>query len=73
MPTKKESLPLLIGVWVRITELETQYGSLGEVAKSIKIDKSYLSRLKSGEKWNPSSSTLKKLGLKKVVSFERIV
>ena len=49
----------------RIDELcETHGGSLRKAAKAVNINFSYLSRLRSGEKNNPSFETLSKLGLK---------
>lgn len=56
----------------RIDELIFIYGSLSNVAHALNIDKGYLSRLKSGEKANPSSKTLVKLGLYKVTEYRHM-
>jgi hypothetical protein len=48
---------------VRIDQLAEIYGSLRKVAVALDIDVAYLKRLRDGEKTNPSSSVLKKLGL----------
>jgi transcriptional regulator with XRE-family HTH domain len=56
----------------RIIDLVDQHGSLRAVAAVKKIDAGYLSRLASGEKTNPSKAVLRKLGLLKVVNYERL-
>lgn len=56
----------------RIDEYISMYGSLREVGASIGIDAGYLQRLRSGEKVNPSDATLARLGLRRVVTYERI-
>lgn len=56
----------------RIDELVTRHGSLRAVARVTMIDAGYLSRLRTGEKVNPEKGTLKRLGLRRVVSYERI-
>jgi DhnA family fructose-bisphosphate aldolase class Ia len=56
----------------RLDELCLQYGSLREVSRILLIDIGYLVRLRSGENFNPSPMMLKKLGLKRVVSYERL-
>lgn len=54
-------------------ELRVQiWGSLREASAQIEIDFAYLSRLKSGKKTNPSDEVLRKLGLRRVVSYEPI-
>ena len=57
----------------RIEELEDKYGGLRAAARALRSKPSYLSRLKSGERTNPSDAVLKKLGLKKVVFYVPIV
>jgi DhnA family fructose-bisphosphate aldolase class Ia len=54
----------------RIDALVAQYGSLRAVARVTAIDAGYLSRLRSGEKVNPDKLKLKRLGLRRVVSYE---
>ena len=60
------------GLAVRISELEQQHGSLRAAAKVLGCDAGYLSRLRSGEKENPSAILLKRIGLRRVISYERI-
>lgn len=55
----------------RIAQLVAQHGSLRAVARVTEIDVSYLSRLKSGEKVNPEKDKLRRLGLRRVVNYER--
>lgn len=56
----------------RIDELVAQHGSLRAVARVTEIDAGYLSRLRTGEKVNPEKDKLRRLGLLRVVTFERI-
>lgn len=56
----------------RIAELVAFYGSLREVALMREFDVGYLSRLARGEKVNPSDTALKRLGLRRVVTYERM-
>ena len=56
----------------RINQLVHLHGSLQTTAKSTKVDVGYLSRLRSGEKTNPEKATLLKLGLRRVVNYERL-
>ena len=56
----------------RIAQLERTHGGLRKAAWAIKIDATYLLRLKSGEKKNPSAWTLRKLGLQRVVVYRSI-
>lgn len=60
------------GLGDRISELEKQHGSLRAAAKVLGCDAGYLSRLRSGEKDNPSAILLKRMGLKRVISYESI-
>lgn len=67
------SLPTTVvfisGILLRLSELEKKHGSMRGVARAVKIDHGYLSRLKDGKKLNPSDDVLKKLGLRRVVQF----
>lgn len=54
----------------RIDELVAKHGSLRAVARVTEIDASYLSRLRAGEKVNPEKAKLRRLGLRRVVSYE---
>ena len=54
----------------RIEQLVQQHGSLRTVARVIEIDAGYLSRLRAGEKVKPEKDKLRRLGLRRVVSYE---
>ena len=56
----------------RINELVELHGSLRAVARVTEIDAGYLSRLRAGEKANPDKDKLRRLGLRRVVTFERL-
>ena len=56
----------------RISELVAQHGSLRAVARVTEISVGYLSRLRTGEKANPDAAKLRRLGLRRVVSYERL-
>lgn len=67
-----EGIGLTDWLGVRIRELEAQHGSLRAAARVLRCDAAYLLRLRDGEKRNPSTAMLRKLGLKKVVTYVRI-
>ena len=54
----------------RIEQLVAQHGSLRAVSRVTEIDASYLSRLRSGAKTSPEKGKLRRLGLRRVVSYE---
>lgn len=54
----------------RILQLELEHGGFRATARALDIDTGYLTRLKAGTKTNPSDAMLKKLGLRKVVTYE---
>jgi hypothetical protein len=54
----------------RVCQLCDFYGGLRAAARATGIDAAYLSRLRDGQKVEPSAETLDKLGLKKVVIYE---
>lgn len=56
----------------RIEELVQQHGSLRAAARAVQMDVGYLWRLRDGEKAKPGAIVLRRLGLKKVVTYERI-
>lgn len=56
----------------RVTELCIQHGGLRAAARAIQVEVGYLSRLGSGEKVNPLKDTLRKMGLRRVVTYERV-
>ena len=62
----------LVTLQERIDELVQQHGSLRAVARVTEIDAGYLSRLRAGEKVRPSGDKLRRLGLRSVVSYERL-
>ena len=53
----------------RITKLVKKHGSLRAVANITKVDVGYLSRLRNGDKTNPTKITLRRLGLVRVMSY----
>lgn len=56
----------------RIAELIAQHGTLRAVSRELAIDVGYLSRLERGLKDEPSEEVLSKLGLRRVVRYERL-
>ena len=56
----------------RIDQLVIQHGSLRAVARVTQLDASYLCRLRSGEKVHPEDATLRRLGLRRVVTYEAV-
>ena len=54
----------------RIDHLVKRHGSLRAVARVTEIDVGYLSRLRSGEKVSPKKDKLRRLGLRRLVSYE---
>ncbi len=57
----------------RIEELAAQYGSVTEVANRLGVNAIYLHRLANGSKTSPSEDVIKKLGLRRIVSYVRCV
>lgn len=55
----------------RIGNLIHRHGSLRKCARVLEISPAYLSRLFRGEKDEPSTTLLRKMGLRKVVRYER--
>lgn len=56
----------------RVAELVAQHGSLRAAARVIQIDAGYLSRLGNGEKVRPGKVFLNRMGLRAVLTYERI-
>ena len=54
----------------RIDALIAQHGGIRPAARALRIDASYLAKMRSGEKNNPSDATLRKLGLRKLIRYE---
>lgn len=57
----------------QIGQLIHRHGSLRAAARVLGISPAYLSRLFSGEKKDPSDTMLRKLGLRRVVTYVSIV
>lgn len=55
----------------RIGQLIHRYGSLRKCAKMLEISPSYLSRLFSGEQDEPSDALLRRMGLRRHVTYSR--
>ena len=55
----------------RIQALVAEHDGLRAAARYLQCDPAYLLRLHDGEKTNPSEAILKKLGLKRVVTYVR--
>lgn len=55
----------------RIQELAKQHGSLRAAARVLDVDHGYLSRLQDGLKTEPSDDLLRKLDLRRVVTYIR--
>ena len=58
-----------ITMQTRIDQLVEQHGSLRATSRVIGLDVGYLARLRSGKKKNPTSSTLHRLGLQRVITY----
>jgi hypothetical protein len=54
----------------RIWELVDRHISMRATARVLKVDHAYLSRLATGEKDNPSDALLRKLGIRRIVTYE---
>lgn len=61
-----------IGLRDAVNALVERHGGVRLAARALRIDHAYLYRLKSGEKDNPTDDVLRKLGLRRVVSYEPI-
>lgn len=56
----------------RITELMLQHGSIRAAARVVKIDHAYLWRLARGTKKEPTADALRKLGLRRIVTYQPV-
>lgn len=61
----------MMSLKARINQLVRVHGSLRAVARVTEIDIGYLSRLRSGKSKNPGLQVLQRLGLYKIVGYER--
>ncbi|MBD1554254.1 hypothetical protein [Pseudomonas typographi] len=68
MTNEQKLLPCPISE--RIKMLSAAHGGLRGLSRALGIDAGYLSRLANGEKQEPSTEILSKLGLRKVVRYE---
>lgn len=64
--------PVTVTLAERIAQLVKRHGSMRIVARVIDIDVAYLSRLSSGEKTRPGKTILRRLGLRQIVTYERV-
>lgn len=60
-----------ISIDQRIADLVAQHGSLRKAGRVVGLTGQYLYRLQVGEKKAPSADTLRKLGLKRIVTYIR--
>jgi transcriptional regulator with XRE-family HTH domain len=56
----------------RIAELVNQHGSLRALARVMGCSPPYICRLRAGVTKNPGPAVLRKLGLRRVVTYERL-
>ena len=66
-------MSMMITLSARVNELVLKHGSFRIAARAVQVDSAYLFRLWKSEKVNPSASTLRKLGLRRVVTYTRII
>ena len=53
----------------RVRDLIAKHGSLRAAARAVRVDAAYLKRLGTGERVWPSEAVLKRIGLKRTVSY----
>lgn len=56
----------------RIAELASHHGSLRSAATALGCDAGYLSRLSRGEKTEPCDELVERMGLRRVVTYQRL-
>jgi hypothetical protein len=56
----------------RVAELIVQHGSLRAAARAIQVEPAYLCRLGNGERARPGKDILRRMGLRAVLTYERI-
>ena len=54
-----------------VEALVAKHGSVRAAARVLEVDHAYLYRLRTGEKRDPGETLLRRLGLRRVVSYER--
>lgn len=70
MSDKATKEVVMVSLAYRIRQLIAQHGGMRLAARAVGIDPGYLSRMMSGDKTAPSDATLKRLGLRKIVSYQ---
>ena len=70
---EKQPCQMPSAIELAIEAAEEEHGSLRAAAKSIGVDAGYLSRLKSGDKVNPSDEVLAALGLERTVTYRPLL
>ncbi len=63
---------IAMSVSERVSEVIAQYGGVRPAARALDIDAAYLTRLRDGYKNHPSAAILKKLKMKKCVSYVKV-
>lgn len=66
---KVHEIPVTLGE--RIDEFIDVHGSLRAAARALDVTPGYLSRLRSGVKDNPTDELLNRMGLNRIVTYER--
>lgn len=61
-----------ISIKEAVNALVERHGGVRPAARAVQINYAYLSRLRSGEKTNPTDAVLRKLGLRKIVVYAPI-
>ena len=56
----------------RLRELFLKHGGCRATARVLEIDHAYLYRLSRKQSTNPSKAVLRKLGLRQVITYERV-
>ncbi len=56
----------------RVQELVLQHGSVRAAGRVLEVDSAYLYRLGNGEKTDPGEKLLRRMGLRRIVTYERL-
>lgn len=67
----REAQEAAVSLPAHIDRLAGLFGSLRKMSEALDIDVGYLSRLRSGEKADPSDEVLKALSLRKTVTYTK--
>lgn len=71
MDSDREAYASAASLPEHINRIVAAFGSLRRMAEALDIDVGYLSRLRSGEKTDPSDEVLGVLGLRKTVTYTK--